>query len=269
MRAGRDLVAAALIAAALVAGGVVGATVPGVEAAPAAPTAPVQAEPRDPVVVIPGTLAGEPLVEVDIQALADALRSEGYGVYIYWLPGNGVGDMRETAAGLPAFVDDVLAWTGADAVDLVGHSQGGLLARYYVRFLGGDGVVDSLVSLGAPHYGTQLANLASLFGSWNCLGVGVCTQAAVGSAFLADLNAGDDTPGGARYTTFTTRFDEIVLPSTNALLRGDGNVNVIIQQQCPLRVVEHLALPNDVAVQGGVVDALEGRPVTLDCTALL
>lgn len=224
---------------------------------------------RDPVIVVPGTLAGEPLVEVDVQSLADHLRVEGYAVFVYWLPGNGLGDMRETAAGLPAFVDDVLGWTGASSVDVVGHSQGGLLARWYVRFLGGDAVVDSLVTLGTPHHGTQLANLGSLFGLWNCLGVGVCTQAAVGSSFLAELNEGDTTWGEVRYTGFTTRLDEIVVPYTNALLGGDGSVDVVVQQQCPLRIVEHLAMPTDAAVQGGVVDALEGRPVTLDCDALL
>lgn len=223
---------------------------------------------RDPVIVVPGTLAGEPLVEVDIQSLADHLRAEGYAVFVYWLPGNGLGDMRETAAGLPAFVDDVLEGTGASSVDVVGHSQGGLLARWYVRFLGGDAVVDSLVTLGTPHHGTQLANLGSLFGLWNCLSVGVCTQAAVGSSFLAELNEGDATWGDVRYTSVTTRLDEIVVPYTNALLGGDGS-DVVVQQQCPLRIVEHLAMPSDAAVQGGVVDALEGAPVTLACDALL
>ena len=257
MRAARSLVVAGALVAAVLVG-------------PAGParSAPVQT-PRDPVVIVPGTLAGEPTVEIDIQSLAGALRSEGYAVFIYWLPGGGIGDMRETAAGLPGFVDQVLGWTGASEVDIVGHSQGGLLARWYIRFLGGEGPVDSLVTLGTPHYGTQLANLGSLFGLWNCLGFGACTQAAVGSGFLAELNAGDDTAAGVRYTTLTTRLDEIVVPYTNALLRGDGSGNLVIQQQCSLRVVEHLGLPSDAAVQEGVVDALEGRPVTLDCAAVL
>lgn len=275
----------AVVIGALVAGLLVGPAAPGATRVPAAaPTAagdtaeaasPTpgatagQPAPRDPVVIVPGTLAGEALLSVDIQSLADALRDEGYATYIYWLPGLGLDDMRETAAGLPAFVDDVLAWTGADAVDIVGHSQGGLLARWYIRFLGGESVVDSLITLGTPHYGTQLANLASLYGLWNCLGFPLCTQAAVGSSFLAELNAGDDTYGDVGYTTFTTRLDEIVLPYTNALLRGDGNTDVIVQQQCPLRLVEHLGLPSDAAVQGGVVDALAGRPISLDCSALL
>lgn len=264
MRAPRSLVAAGALVAGLLIGP--GSLVP---AHAHGAGSPGQASPRDPVVIVPGTLAGEPLVEIDIQSLAGALRSEGYAVFIYWLPGNGLGDMAETAAGLPDFVGDVLAWTGADAVDLVGHSQGGLLARWYIRFLGGDTVVDSLVTLATPHYGSQLANLGSLFGLWNCVGFGACTQAAVGSDFLAELNAGDDTPGNVRYTSFATRLDLIVLPYTNALLRSGGATNVVVQQQCPLRIVEHLGMPSDAAVQGGVVDALAGGPISLDCAALL
>lgn len=234
---------------------------------PAAAARPAPGGP--PVVIVPGTLAGDPIVEVELRSLADALRAHGYQPFVYYLPGGGLGDMRETAAGLPAFVDGVLDRTGAATVDLIGHSQGGLLGRYYVKNLGGDATVDSFVSLAAPHQGTQLANLGSLFGTWSCLGFGACTQAAVGSAFLADLNSPDDTPGRrVRYTTFTTRFDLIVVPYTNALLTGDGNTNVVVQDQCPLRLVEHVTMPQDGAVHGGVLDALAGRPVTLDCGAL-
>ena len=220
------------------------------------------------MVIVPGTLADEPAVEVSLRSLADALRADGYEPFTYYLPGGGLGDLRETAAGLPAFVDGVLAATGAAQVDVIGHSQGGLLARYYIRHLGGAAEVDTLVTLAAPHYGSSLYNLGRLFGPHNCLGFTACTQAQVGSAFLADLNGTDDTYGAVRYASFTTRLDAVVVPYTNALLRGDGAVNVVVQQQCPLRVVEHVLFPQDGAVYGGIVDALAERPVTLDCLAL-
>jgi len=249
-----------------------GTTAPlGAGPAPSAtvPTAASAADPTPgPVVIVPGTLADEPIIEVELRSLREALRADGYQPFTYYLPGGGTGDMRVTAAGLPAFVDDVLATTGASTVDIIGHSQGGLLGRYYVKFLGGDATVDSLVSLGTPHHGTKLANLGSLFGLWNCLGFGACTQAAVGSSFLADLNGDDDTPGAVRYTSFATKLDAIVVPYGNSLLTGDGNTNVVVQDQCPLRTVEHLTFPQDGAVYSGIVDALAGRPITLDCLAL-
>ena len=70
-----------------------------------------------------------------------------------------------------SFADGVRAQTGAARVDLIGHSQGGLVGRYYIKYLGGASEVDSMISLGAPHYGTSLANLANLLGLGSCLGV--------------------------------------------------------------------------------------------------
>ena len=70
---------------------------------------------------------------------------------------------------------------GAARVDLIGHSQGGIVGRYYIKYLGGVGEVDSLISLAALHYGTALANLAKLLGLGSCLGVVACQQMAIGS----------------------------------------------------------------------------------------
>ena len=62
-----------------------------------------------------------------------------------------------------------------------------------------------MISLAAPHYGTTLANLANLLGLGSCLGVTACQQMAIGSTFLAGLNAGDDTIGSVDYTNFAVR----------------------------------------------------------------
>ena len=83
----------------------------------------------------------------------------------------GLGDIADTSQALNAFADSVRAQTGAARVDLIGHSQGGLVGRYYIKYLGGASEVDSMISLGAPHYGTSLANLATLLGLGSCLGV--------------------------------------------------------------------------------------------------
>jgi triacylglycerol lipase len=224
---------------------------------------------KGPVVIISGTFGSEPIVEVELRSLRLALAADGYHPYIYYLPGGGIGDMRVTAAGLVDFVDSVLASSGATEVDVIGMSQGGLLGRYFVKHLGGDAVVDTFVSLAAPHYGMPVLGLTMLLGPLNCLTVPVCVQLQPGSAFLADLNAGDDTPGeDVRYVSFASRFDEAVLPFTNAFLHGDDNTNVLIQDQCPLRIVEHVFFPQDGTVYSGIVDALADRPVTLRCLAL-
>ncbi|HEY8525855.1 MAG TPA: alpha/beta fold hydrolase [Acidimicrobiales bacterium] len=225
--------------------------------------------PRDPVIVVMGTGSFEsPLSILDYNPLLDRLRADGYRVYGYPLPGGGLGDMRQTSASFARFVDTVLAETGARRVDLVGHSQGGLISRYYIKFLGGAHRVDSLVGLGVPHYGSTLANLAMLFGLLNCLGFPFCQQSETGSEFLRDLNGDDDTFGSVRYTNIATTLDLIVLPYTNSFQRSPGAVNVTVQDQCPLRIVEHITLASDSAVYSGIVDALEGRPITLECGLL-
>ena len=111
--------------------------------------------------------------------------------------------------------------TGADRVDIVAHSQGGLIGRYFVKNLGGDAAVDSLVSLAAPHYGTRAANVADVLGFGSCAGIVACEQMAVGSTFLTQLNEGDDTIGDVVYTNIVTRFDEVVVPYTNGQIGLD------------------------------------------------
>lgn len=229
----------------------------------AGPITPAAAVPPDPVVIVAGTLspafANEPL--------AARLRADGYQVSIFELPGAGLGDIAGTARALDAFVDDVLAGTGAAKVDLIGHSQGGLVARQYVKYEGGAQTVDSLISLGSPHYGTAVANLVTFFGFGSCLGVTACQQMAIGSSFLAELNAGDDTIGAVRYTNLYTLQDELVRPVANAGLR-DGATNVLVQSQCWFRVVGHVGLILDGTVYSGVADALAGRAITLNCWAV-
>lgn len=51
---------------------------------------------------------------------------------------------------------------GVDEVDIVGHSLGGIVARYFVQELGGDGVVRHLVTLGTPHQGVHLSRYSPL-----------------------------------------------------------------------------------------------------------
>jgi hypothetical protein len=54
---------------------------------------------------------------------------------------------------------------------------------------------------------------------------------------------------------------------TAFLLSGDAT-NVLLQDQCPLRVADHTLVAHDGAVCSGIVDAIEGRPVVPDCRAL-
>ena len=206
MRA-RPIVAAAALVAVVVSSAITG---------PAAGAAPAQAAPaKDPVIVVNGLFG----VGIAYAPLVARLRADGYRTWDFELPTLGTQDIRRSAEALAAFADGVRAQTGAAKVDLVAHSEGGLVSRAYVKWYGGAAEVDSLITLGTPNYGTVAANIIRVFTLGTCVGVTACEQMTIGSSFLADLNAGDDSIGAVTYTNLVTVFDELVQPYTTATWR--------------------------------------------------
>ena len=216
------------------------------------------AKARNPVVVVAG-LSGPAFA---YEPFAARLRADGFPVYIYELPGLGFGDIGASAQALGSYVNSL----GFAKVDVVGHSEGGLVSRYWIKNLGGAAKVGRYVSLGTPQYGTYVANIIAFLGLGSCLGIPACQQMTIGSSFLNQLNAGDDTPGAVRYTAVRTLEDELVRPVDNAELR-DGATNVLVQSACPLRVVGHLGLVLDGTVYSIVRQALTDAAIRPNCLA--
>ncbi|KAB1912943.1 triacylglycerol lipase [Micromonospora sp. AMSO31t] len=233
------------------------------EAGPADATQALAAANADPVVVVGGLIG----ISIAYEPIAARLRADGYRVSIYQLPNLGFGDIRESARALSSYVDQVRTATGAAKVDLVTHSEGGLVSRWYVKFLGGAAKVDQYVSLGSPQQGTYVANIINFLGLGSCAGIVACQQMSIGSSFLADLNGGDDTPGAVRWTTVRTWQDELVRPVDNAAL-ADGATNVLVQAWCPLRIVGHLGLILDGTTYSVVRQVLAGAAIRPNCFAL-
>src|SRR6478609_4327000 len=111
-----------------------------------------------PVVLVHGTFAD---MSDSWQALSPLLANAGYCVFALnygSYEGSGsigidaVGDIPASAGELGAFVARVLTATGARKVDLVGHSQGGMMPRYYLRFLGGAPHVNTHVRLASTNH---------------------------------------------------------------------------------------------------------------------
>ncbi|WP_406042771.1 lipase [Micromonospora sp. NBC_00898] len=217
----------------------------------------------NPVIVVGGLIG----VSIAYEPIAARLRADGFRVSIYQLPNLGFGDIRESARALATYVDQVRASTGAAKVDLVTHSEGGLVSRWYVKFLGGAAKVDHYLSLGSPQQGTYVANILAFVGLGSCAGIVACQQMSIGSDLLADLNGGDDTPGAVRWSTVRTWQDELVRPVGNASL-ADGATNVLIQSWCPLRVVGHLGLILDGTTYTVVRQVLTDAAIRPNCFAL-
>ena len=190
---------------------------------------PASAAASEPVVLVHGTFGDS----TNWGYIAPQLDAETFAIDY----GNrGTGDIRESAQQLADFVDGVLAQTGASKVDIIGHSQGGMMPRYYVKNLGGAAKVDDLIGLSPSNHGTDVNGTGGADGPL-CM---ACTQQAAGSEFLTELNAGDETPGDVDYTVIQTRYDEVVTPFTSAFL--DGATNVLLQDKCPGDVSEHLTI---------------------------
>ncbi|WP_089102983.1 esterase/lipase family protein [Streptomyces hyaluromycini] len=212
---------------------------------------PSAAHPR-PVILVHGTLGNS----VDNWlSLAPYLEDRGYcvfsldygqldGVPLFY----GLGPIDKSAEQLSAFVDKVLAATGAAKADLVGHSQGGMMPRYYLKFLGGAAKVNALVGLAPDNHGATLSGLTNLLpyfpGASDLIKAttpGLADQIP-GSAFLAKLNAGGDTVPGVHYTVVATKYDEVATPWQSQYLSGSDVHNVLLQDLCPLDLSEHVAI---------------------------
>lgn len=163
----------------------------------------------------------------------------------------------------------MLAATGAPKADLVGHSQGGMMPRWYLKFLGGASKVNTLVGIAPDNHGTTLLGLTKLLpyfpGAGDLLNLatpGLADQVA-GSPFLTKLNAGGDTVPGVRYTVITSKYDEVVTPYRSQFLDGPDVDNVLIQDKCALDLSEHVAIGlTDRITYHEVVNALDPAHAT-------
>lgn len=151
-------------------------------------------------------------------------------------------DVADAAERLGRHVERICDRTGYDRVNVIGHSLGGIIARYWVQRRGGDRRVATLVTLGSPHRGTTLARLLPL---------PVTRQLRPGSGVIRELAA--PTRARCRVVSVWSDRDEIVVPAHHGRLEHpDLDVtNVAIHG------VGHLALLVDGAAVSACVQALQ------------
>ncbi|WP_067854702.1 esterase/lipase family protein [Nocardia shimofusensis] len=176
----------------------------------------------------------------------------------------GTEDLRDSAAQVGAFVDRVLAETGAQQVDLVGFSQGANVTRYYVNKLGGATKVGRWVGLASPTYGGVMYGLVPIaqaipgaldvFATVTSL---AAVQQAQGSPTMLALNDGGDTVPGVEYVTVGSRVDEMIQPFENIALRGAGARNIAIQDLCPQNLTGHFHMVYDPFVRDLLLTVLD------------
>ncbi|MET9950460.1 alpha/beta fold hydrolase [Streptomyces sp. NPDC006339] len=153
-------------------------------------------------------------------------------------------DLRTAAELLGRRVEELLARTGHAEVDLVGHSLGGLIARYYVQRLGGDARVRTLVMLGTPHAGTTFVPLADAHP--------LVRQMRPGSPVLREL-AGPSSGCRTRFVSFWSDLDQVMVPVETARLDHPD----LVVHNVRVSGVGHLALPVHPTVAVGILAALD------------
>ena len=211
----------------------------------------------EPVILVHGTIGDRRHL---LERLSRMMLREGFCVFSLDYGNRGLEGIARSAAQLKTFTERVREATGAAKVSMVGHSQGGMMPRYYIKFLGGARYVDDLVGISPSNHGTTLTGggtsnlIADLVIGQVCE---ACLQQGAGSDFLVHLNAGDETPGKVSYTQITTKYDEVVVPHTSGYLTpGPRTTNVTIQSLCRRDLSEHVSNPLSPTTLRITLDAL-------------
>lgn len=246
----------------------------------------------EPVVLVHGTWEN---AYDNFAYVSQPIKNAGYCVYTFnygesnllqggglgsVLPGAyGTGDIPASAAQLSTFVDRVLASTGAQKVNIVGHSQGGPMSRWYLKYDGGASKVDHEMTFGGTNHGTTLDGIGALGRAVNNFGIDVLglveifvghsgIEQTVGSDFINKLNAGGDTVPGVNYTVVGTRYDEVTTPYNLTFLQpGPGATvrNITLQDGCEQDLSDHLTMMYDPRVLSIILNTLDPT-VPLQCS---
>ena len=189
---------------------------------------PASASAQDPILFVHGYLESASLWNTMIKNFEkDGYSKSSLSAYSYNTSQSNKIDAEE----VKSKVESLLKTTGASKVDIIAHSMGSLNSRWYIKFLGGESKVDDWVSLGGPNHGTETANF--------CFSTS-CVEMRVGSKFLGELNAGDETPGEVNYGTWWSPCDEIINPDESVVLSGASNHKTAC--------ISHTALTTDETV---------------------
>ena len=205
----------------------------------AAPTTTADAAaPHGTLLIVPGQSLGA----APYTLMADALRRDGYRVRVLDLMGT---QLLSDSRAIGRAVDAEKKARPSTPVSLVGHSVGGVTTRYYVKNLGGASKVANVIAVGTPEYGSP----------GGCNQPGADGQLCPGSAFLRELNAGDDTPGPTRYYRIRSAYEWV----TGDLDGGQCRVTPLPAFVAPTGYTEHTAEAVNPAVFQAVSRAAAGH----------
>jgi triacylglycerol lipase len=192
-----------------------------------------------PILLVHGFIDNHAIFTVMERALRrrgfQTLTAYDYGLLTYNIP--------RAAVRLGETIEQLTTDSGYERIHIIGHSLGGLITRYYVQRLGGDNRVHTLVTLGTPHQGTQLAKAAPL--------LPLVRQLAPSSRVIREL-AEPAAGCRTRFLAFHSDIDPLIVPTSSARLEHpDLNVHNIA-----VRGVGHLSMPHNGRIAFTIARAL-------------
>lgn len=181
--------------------------------------------------------------------LERTLRREGFSRLSSWDYGLLTRDVRIAAQRLGQAVEDLVTTANADGCTIIGHSLGGLISRYYVQRMGGDQLVNTLITLGTPHSGTVLAGPFAGTPAGRVLPL--VRQLAPGSDLFRELS--EPAPGcRTRFVAVSTDLDHLIRPTANAHIDHPD----LRARNLSVRGIGHLSLTNSREVADLITEAL-------------
>ncbi len=178
------------------------------------------------------------------------LPAAGFGVCTVTLPDRAVRDFTVSAE-YAAYAARYAYNRSGRKIAIMGHSQGGLMAVWIAKFWPDIAAhADDVIALAGNVHGTALANTLCVTGS--C--APIAWQMAIGS-HVTNAASNAPLPSAPSFTSIASRDDEIVYPQPYAST-VDGGTTIMVQNVCPLRIVDHGLMLADAVVYRLVLDAL-------------
>jgi triacylglycerol esterase/lipase EstA (alpha/beta hydrolase family) len=134
--------------------------------------------------------------------------------------------IRRSAVALGRFVEKVCAREQAERIDIVAHSLGGVVARYYVERLDGAKRVGRIITIGSPHRGTAVSRFGIAMPS--------AAQTRIGSDFYSELGP-VAARAGLALTSIWSHADAVIEPPESASVAPVG-------EDCVFDDLGHLSL---------------------------
>lgn len=124
------------------------------------------------------------------------------------------GSLTSMVEQLAKKVEEICTATNSSQIDIVAHSLGGIVSRYYMCVGDGRGRVGHLITLGTPHQGTGLSVLLK-----GLVRGGLDSDLRSGS-YLINLLKDTSIPRSAKLTSIYSKFDWIIWPQSNCYVEG-------------------------------------------------